>query len=49
MGRVALAFRLQKELQEPNLLTPTGKKSELGLGRAASAGRQRRARRPGDW
>ena len=31
MGRVALAVQLQKDLQEPNLLTPTGKAADISL------------------
>ncbi len=31
LGRVALAVQLQKDLQEPNLLAPTGKAADIPL------------------
>ena len=43
IGRVALAVQLQKDLHQPELLTPTGKTPQIAL--AASAGRPATAER----
>jgi hypothetical protein len=43
LGRVALAVQLQKDLQEPNLLTPTGKAADIPLPVPQVAGAVERA------
>ena len=49
IGRVALAVRLQKDLHQPELLTPTGKAADIALADSARAAAHRSSGPPAGW